>query len=170
MTFKNIIILSLSVCILALIIYTILSIPIIYADLFQSDIDSNILFIHIPKTGGNSFIDTFQNIGYVNHHECLKHSYIKHEDKHTVTIVRNPYSRCVSAYSYLKKGGLGGPDIICQLQLSKYNTFKEFAKNLSEVAEGDNAILHLIHQYKFISEDNNILVDKVIKVKILIMN
>ena len=52
MILKNIIILLLSICILSIILYTVLSIPIIYADLFQSSIDSNILFIHIPKTGG----------------------------------------------------------------------------------------------------------------------
>ena len=58
MTINNVIMLVLSLTILSLIVYTVFSIPIVYADYIRGDIDSDILFIHIPKTGGNSFIDS----------------------------------------------------------------------------------------------------------------
>ena len=162
---NNVMMLILSVCILFLIIYTVLSIPIVYANLFLRNVNSNIVFAHVPKTGGNSFIDTFSNINYMSHQDCLDNDYKQYKDKQKVTIVRNPYSRCVSGYSYLKKGGLGGPDLLCQMQISKYDTFKEFAKNLPLIAEGDDAILHLIHQHKFIDDEGKLWVDKIMKLE-----
>ena len=157
--------LTLSICIILLIIYNVISIPIIYANLFQRNIDSDIVFAHIPKTGGNSFIYTFQNINYMSHQDCLDNDYKQYDGKKKVTIVRNPYSRCVSGYSYLKKGGLGGPDWLCQMKISKYDTFKEFAKALPLIAEGDNPILHFIHQHKFIEDNGKLWVNKIMKLE-----
>ena len=156
--------LLLSVFILVMIIYTIINIPTVYAEFIRYKNDSNILFIHIPKTGGNSFIDTFENIMYINHHESLKHNYMNLENKYKITIVRNPYRRCVSAYNYLKNGGMVIADIYYQFLIKEYDNFKDFVKDLVILAN-NKKVLHLIPQYKFIEKDGKILVDKIMKLE-----
>jgi hypothetical protein len=68
--------------------------------------DKKILFIHIPKTGGNSFLTHpfyLEKIVGLGHFESQKLDYTKNNYDTIFTIVRNPYSRLISAYFYLKK-------------------------------------------------------------------
>jgi len=120
------------------------------------------LFIHIPKTGGNSFLQSFDNFEIIGHFNSLNHSY-KNINKKKVTIVRNPYERCVSAYTYLKKGGMKNNfDLYYQKQLIKYKSFKDFVKNIGNLTSKDNQIIHLISQNKFIEDDSGLLVDNIL--------
>tara|TARA_Y100000991_G_C21961167_1_gene344568 strand:+ start:196 stop:903 length:708 start_codon:yes stop_codon:yes gene_type:complete len=120
------------------------------------------LFIHIPKTGGTSFREIFFNFKYIDHFNCLNHSY-KNENKKKITIVRNPYDRCLSAYLYLKKGGMKNDlDLNYQKKLLKYNTFKDFLIDLNILTNKEKKIIHLVPQYKFIEDDSGILVDKIL--------
>lgn len=71
-------------------------------------------FIHIPKTGGRSVIETFKNLGSLDHRMVIdgdfpKTYYQEHPQwfvhrnalaKHVITTVRNIYSWLVSYYHY----------------------------------------------------------------------
>tara|TARA_B100000424_G_scaffold227420_1_gene188180 strand:+ start:2219 stop:3841 length:1623 start_codon:yes stop_codon:yes gene_type:complete len=118
-------------------------------------------FIHIPKTAGSSFfqsIDT-NNLRVINHFEALS---FKYKDLHAykITIVRNPYDRCLSAYNYLKLGGLQNEiDIKYKNMLSEYDSFIDFTKDLHILSE---KIIHLMPQYKFIFNKDKLLVNEIL--------
>lgn len=63
---------------------------------------SRYTFCHIPKTGGTSIIELLNYKG-ASHNITRK----KNADDFLFTFVRNPYTRCLSAYHYLKNGGNG---------------------------------------------------------------
>lgn len=128
---------------------------------FQEN-EKKFLFIHIPKTAGNSFIQSFNDFKSVDHFKSLNHSY-KNINKKKVTIVRNPYERCLSAYLYLKKGGMkNNIDLNYQKQLIKYKTYKDFLKDLNNLTSKNNQIIHLVPQYKFIEDESGILIDNIL--------
>ena len=117
------------------------------------------LYIHIPKTGGTSFRNAFDNIIYIEHQTALSHEYKKQKMK-KVTIVRNPYERCLSAYLFLKKGGMkNDTDINYQEMITKYQNFKEFLRDLKGLM---HEIIHFIPQHKFIEDESGILVDHIL--------
>lgn len=89
------------------------------------------IFIHIPKAAGMSINTTlFGNLG--SNHTHLSH-FEKLYSKYTFdryfkfSFVRNPYSRLMSAYYYLKKGGINENDARwAQKNLYSINSFESF--------------------------------------------
>lgn len=63
------------------------------------------IFIHISKTGGQSFLRSTQTRG--NCHDCLR--FVEGGD-HITTIIRNPYDRAVSTYYYLMQIHVNAPN------------------------------------------------------------
>lgn len=128
----------------------------------------HLLFIHIPKTGGIALLNTKFFKDYVDslsHHDSLKKEYpYKNNYNYVFTSVRNPYSRLVSAYFYLKKGGRDTPlDLGYQKVLEPYNTFESFVKHLKEKPELIDTIIHLEPQINFIFDDDlGFLVDDIL--------
>lgn len=146
---------------------------------------NKIVFIHIPKTAGTSVIDIINKHKY--RYECKGHypqiieyficCFIKRyiidiehlsprtlvpKNVKTFAVVRNPYTRLISAYNYLIKGGAKTElDLNYQTILSKFSTFEDFIKNIKWL---QTQIVHLVPQYIFICNDKNrIIVDKIIK-------
>lgn len=123
-----------------------------------------ILFIHIPKTGGNSLKKTqlFKRCKYFGHKPVSKIKNHQSDYKYSFAVTRNPYDRVVSAFHYLKKGGEpnNGYDLGMQKKLSKYKDFKDFVKDL-------DLFVHEIHfkpQHTFVCDKNSrILVDYTFK-------
>jgi hypothetical protein len=71
--------------------------------------NSKSVFVHIPKNAGSTVSKTFFNTNvYLGHYKwwfyqaCLKEKY---EDYFSFAFKRDPYTRLVSAYSYIKRGG-----------------------------------------------------------------
>ncbi len=127
----------------------------------------NILFIHIPKTGGNSFLNHpfyLEKIVHLGHFEAQKLDYTKNNYDTIFTIVRNPYSRLVSAYFYLKKGGMKNKlDLSYQKLLEPYDTFDSFVKHIKEEPEFINEIIHMVPQVDFIYDKKlGLLVDDIL--------
>lgn len=90
------------------------------------------IFIHIPKAAGTSILTTLSsnNVIYRDHSSWFDYSRynnIKFKNYYKFTIVRNPYSRIVSAYTYLKNGGNKVDDLYFKDLFEKENmTFEKF--------------------------------------------
>ena len=135
------------------------------------------IFIHIPKTAGTSIeslgiFDDFQNLsnekvgGHKTAIEVRNEYSAEFNDYFKFCFVRNPWSRLLSAYIYLKNGGGNVKDKeIAENLLSKYSNFDEFCIGL----KNDNLITEIIHlkpQYEFIYDsEGNALVDYIGKLE-----
>ena len=136
----------------------------------------NLLFIHIPKTGGNSFelylsnkynipldnnsiFDFIKNNANIKINSSLQHllykDIMKYKDYFNIdlnnlsiiTIVRNPYNRIISDLFWLKK---------IDVNTSKEAVFNIIQKYLYE--ECDN---HNIPQYLFVTDEKKQLIKNI---------
>lgn len=133
--------------------------------------DLNLIFIHIPKTGGSFIERNLKNIKFKIFNKKTifgGHQNYKWFNKNIVnintydifTIVRNPYNRIISAFYYLIKPEriegdkkeieyLGNP-----LNLSTFidNIYNEYKINkINKI----NRYIHITLQYKFLINDEN---------------
>ncbi len=89
------------------------------------------IFVHIPKTGGISVARSlFGHLGgghqTVQDYQILFGPFVFRR-YFKFTFVRNPYSRLVSAYNFLKSGGFDEVDRQWSINhLSPYDSFKDF--------------------------------------------
>lgn len=124
----------------------------------------NVLFIHIPKTGGNAIKNSSffkNNCSYFGHSRVQNIQWKEYDT--SFAFVRNPYDRVVSAFFYLKNGGEKNnkQDKERCKKLLKYKTFKDFTKDL-HLFQNE---IHFVPQYKFITDDSgkNILVRNILR-------
>ena len=120
------------------------------------------VFVHIPKCGGVSiYSDEFIYF----HHNLRDKNFVYFKDslerkgaEFSFAFVRNPWDRLVSAYEYLKNGGICPLDAEDYLNLfSKYENFKEMVLNWEEVFFDQ---IHFKSQSDWICDnDGNIIVD-----------
>ena len=97
----------------------------------HADKDNKLIFVHIPKTAGNSIKYALSLKG--DNHRTLSsivdEENINIQEYFTFTFVRNPYSRLVSAYNFIKNGGYNGNnkwDIKVRDTYIKNLSFKDF--------------------------------------------
>jgi hypothetical protein len=142
--------------------------------------DVNLLFIHIPKTGGTSlekylskkyniklneeslYVCNFKKFGHSYHHCTYKEIInnidffkINIENLKIITIVRNPYERIVSELFYREFIN----DKNCNDQNFVYTKLDEYIKNEKKIFL-DN---HNIPQYEFLINDDG-QIDQNIKI------
>jgi len=94
--------------------------------------DKKCIFIHVPKAAGSSVCMQF--FGAQSGHRKYVNYWLDSPDKadeyFKFTFVRNPYDRLVSAFHFLKAGGMDVRDKEwSQKNLSKFNTFEDFVLN-----------------------------------------
>jgi len=149
------------------------------------------IFLHIPKCGGsslNSILSEYSPRGR-NIHHLLGHpglnGYLSHLREHNLkaadytifSFVRNPYSRLVSAYFFLKEGGHAGPAgrRLAEVLNLKELSFREFVKKHISGKElghqwtpffifvNDKNIksIDFIGRFENLQEDFNIVCDKI---------
>ena len=110
---------------------------------------SNTIFIHIPKTAGNSLqMGLFGALspGHVSVKDYMDYLGEKeYNSKFTFTIVRNPYDRLISSYNYIKSGGKSNRDLAYMKVVSKFKDFEDFVLNFFKQEEYME-IEHLIPQ------------------------
>lgn len=128
------------------------------------------IYVHIPKSAGVSVNKSlFGNMGG-GHKTAVQyrkifgpytfHKYFK------FTFVRNPYSRLLSAYLFLKKGGMNrNNQKWAEENLSPYSTFQEFVEGWIN-PENVLTYYHFLPQYHFLCDDRqNLLIDYIGKVE-----
>lgn len=127
------------------------------------------VFMHIPKTGGASIGQLCASIGIgIIGHDLRNPNYISlaqyrrsRAEIFSFAIVRNPWDRLVSAYHFLHKGGLNPNDSKdADKYVTHYSGFNEFVSG----AFKDDAILAQLHfrpQYEWISDEDGVIADYV---------
>lgn len=116
------------------------------------------IFIHIPKAAGISFnMSLFGNYG--GGHRDLKF----YEDKYPkwtfdsyykFTVVRNPWDRLYSAYTFLKKGGFDHIDKQwAEENLSQLNSFEDFVMTWVN-KENVYSKIHFMPQFEFLTDSD----------------
>lgn len=127
------------------------------------------VFVHAPKTGGASILQICMHHGIkVIDHDLRNPNYLSLEkyrahnpNIYSFAVVRNPWDRLVSSYHYLKMGGINrGDKADAGRFVNRFASFNDFVLEAFQ----DNEILQQIHfrpQYKWISDDNGVIVDQV---------
>jgi len=115
------------------------------------------IFVHIPKTAGIGIIQSLYDKKPTGHFPLIhykKYCKEKFDNFFKFAIVRNPWDRLVSAFFYLKQGGMIKNDKdFAEKYLKRYDTFEEFVLALKKNSSFKNDILswvHFVPQYKFI--------------------
>jgi hypothetical protein len=131
---------------------------------------NNCIFVHVPKAAGSSIegssiFDDKRKLseeGIGGHATAMEFKQLypeKFDQYFKFTFVRNPYSRLISAYFYLSRGGGGNEydtSIYRKYFENKHVDFTAFVEGiLSE--EMLNDVLHLKPQYTFLCDDDGIL-------------
>jgi hypothetical protein len=121
--------------------------------------DNKCIFVHIPKAAGISVCKAlFSNLAG-GHRTVANYQIVfpkkEFDDFFKFTIVRNPWSRLYSAYTFLKKGGINSEDKKwAEQNLSEFGDFNEFVKKWVN-SFNINKYIHFIPQYRFLCLPNS---------------
>lgn len=126
--------------------------------------DKKAIFVHIPKCAGISVNKAlFGNLA--GGHTTLEQYLNIYEPKNVLsyfkfTIVRNPWDRVVSAYHFLKQGGLNNNDReFYKNELVNFDSFDDFVKNWLVYPEN-------LKKYHHFQTQSHYILDKYNKVKL----
>lgn len=130
-----------------------------------------LLFVHIPRTGGASFRQIcYKNNIDIQHHnlrleeDFIHGSEVSSEYECIFTLFRNPYSRLVSSYFYLKQGGQCPPDENdADKFVRPFDSFSDFVLNGLEQAIRREQIHFLPQSYWITDSNGDCFIDKVEK-------
>tara|TARA_Y100000593_G_scaffold44144_1_gene84230 strand:- start:1387 stop:1989 length:603 start_codon:yes stop_codon:yes gene_type:complete len=87
------------------------------------------VFIHVPKAAGNSVKSIFKIKSHA-HRPVSEHEPELLEENYVFSFVRNPWDRFVSAYFFLRGGGMGWYDKESKKKyIDKFSSFDDFVKN-----------------------------------------
>ena len=123
----------------------------------------NTIFIHIPKTGGNSICKALsfkKSNGHKPWFEYQDNNYAKFQKYFKFAIVRNPWDRLVSAFFYLKKGGMhNGDKQWAKENIEEYNTFEDFVLGWVNEKNIYSGVHFKPQSYWICDENKKIMVD-----------
>ena len=118
--------------------------------------ENNFAFVHVPKCGGRSIKKVFD---FKKHdHFGICELDLKYLDSNLFrfAFVRNPWDRFVSAYEYLKRGGIPYYDRTKTIIIKKeYPEFKDFVRAVDVWKHW----VFFWHQFDFVSIDGLIAMD-----------
>lgn len=119
-----------------------------------------IIFIHVPKVAGRAMLKSL-NIEEVGHNHLFIYELEdrrKFQEFFKIGFVRNPWDRLVSAFFYLKSGGMKNKyDLYIQDKLSSFNSFTEFVYCLGSNKQFRKEMIKEIHfkpQYLWMMNSN----------------
>ncbi|MEH6467611.1 MAG: sulfotransferase family 2 domain-containing protein [Porticoccus sp.] len=117
------------------------------------------IFIHIPKTAGQSICKNLFHVKSVGHMPYVWYQGIAPEqclEYFKFAIVRNPWDRVVSAYHYLLRGGAIKRDSGLSEIIRKYEGFDDFVRKWMCKENIENHI-HFIPQCYFIENQHGVI-------------
>ena len=133
-------------------------------------LSKKMIFVHIPKTAGNSVAYYFFKLKkgpghfYINDY---KNAILDHSNYYKFSVIRNPWDRVVSSFFYLKKGGRSANDILFKkIFLHNIESFDQFVNKLDRSFVFRFFVMkytHFIPQYKFICSNEILDVDFVLR-------
>jgi hypothetical protein len=134
------------------------------SDIIKKDIEAwngkrDYIFVHIPKTGGTSVNSALYKFDHLNQVRDYCKARVSRNGDHQVyekkpgdpfsfCVSRNPFSRCVSAFNYLKTGGSNPLDRADGDKYCDYETFEDFVMNGLDEASLNQ--IHFLPQHTFI--------------------
>ncbi|WP_240207231.1 sulfotransferase family 2 domain-containing protein [Vibrio sp. CyArs1] len=138
---------------------------------FQTKFHENeSIFIHIPKAAGTSLVNSVYGTKTSQH--STWRDYYKEDSNffnkyYKFSFVRNPYTRCISAFNYLKKGGKGPMDLYWKKKfIDGFESFDDFVINGGLKKAIKKRAEHFIPQCEFLCNENDkIMVDFVGKLE-----
>lgn len=124
-----------------------------------------IRYVHIPKAGGTSILNMLLETGKIERPENVNprmgpHQVYKENSKDLISIAvtRNPYSRAVSAFHYLKNGGSNRADLHDGQRWCHHATFEEFCLDPNGLKDASQRQLHFIPQHVFMPDGVDVTV------------
>lgn len=113
-------------------------------------LEKECIFIHIPKCGGNSIKYYFREMNKDSHVFAKTIPKEVFESFYSFTFVRNPISRCLSAYYFLLKGGTRNFSDLRDRSdfITKHKNFEDFVDN--GLDEASMKQIHFIPQVRFV--------------------
>lgn len=117
------------------------------------------IYIHIPKAAGTSVSMSLfgHHVGHIPFSRFYHSSPQKALSYFKFTFVRNPWSRLVSSFFFLKAGGMNSEDKEWSLRhLGEFETFDDFVKKWVN-KKNINSHVHFLPQLHFISDENGTL-------------
>ena len=127
------------------------------------------IFIHVPKNAGNGIIRSLCGCKATGHNPIGSYKTYdsnKFSSYFKFGVVRNPWDRVVSAFHYLRGGGMGLYDNeFHNKYLARYRDFNEFVCALNDMALAKKILkwTHFIPQSYFLNIDNSLGVDYLIR-------
>jgi len=127
--------------------------------------EKNCIFVHIPRAAGSSVSEAvFGNLGG-GHRTVKRYRAIfgrKFWSYYKFTFVRNPYTRLISAYEYLKSGGhpaWPSNQRFGQEVLESYSCFSDFVLNWLQPERSEWPVPHFLPQTHFLELDSKFPLD-----------
>lgn len=137
-------------------------IPPVYS---EASVRKELIFIHVPKTAGSSIGTMIFGTDFVGHYPWYIYRARNKNmfDKFTkFSVVRDPLSRCFSAYKFLRAGGKGGRDLAIQRDiLESSDGFDDFVSN--SLARFSVEYAHFVPQSEFLCANDRLMVDRLFK-------
>lgn len=133
-----------------------------------------IIFVHVPKCAGNGLLRSLFGIGGMRHSE-IKQIMRKYPEEYRtyrkISVVRNPYDRFVSAFYYLKEGGMGHFDEeFSRKYLHGYSDVNDLAGALAADKLLRLNVLNWTHfkpQVDFLTVEGVLVMDKIVRLECL---
>ncbi|AZU60391.1 sulfotransferase family 2 domain-containing protein [Neobacillus mesonae] len=123
-------------------------------------VKNKVILIHVPKVAGTAIFKSLNIKRTVHFHltDYEREDPAKFQEFFKIGFVRNPWDRLVSAFFYLKKGGMKNKyDRYMQNKLSPFNSFHDFVYALDRNNHFKNKIMNEIHfkpQYLYLINTN----------------
>lgn len=121
------------------------------------------IFIHIPKTGGSSIFETLfskKSNGHIRWNQYKQANNKKFQKYFKFAVVRNPWDRLVSAFFYLKKGGMHSIDKQwAKENIDEFTSFEEFVKRWLNKKNIYSGVHFKPQSYWICNENKKIMVD-----------
>lgn len=109
----------------------------------------DMVFVHVPKTGGNTVCNLFPGVRNIGHSSMRDHAF--DEKDFVFAFVRNPYDRLVSTFFYLTQGGMNDSD---KADCSHYignSDWPRFVEQFSKRPEYFKQQIHMKDQFAFLN-------------------